>query len=89
MNWKRAFLSLALGGAVLLGAAEMAQAHDRRLDRIRHEQFKLHRDIRHHGLFSRQVLHRRAKIDRLRRHCDFRGFDHRRDFRPHRGHRRW
>ena len=74
MKLRGFFLAGALGAALLLGGATTAQADHRDRDRqcwerINREEHKLQRDIRRHGIFSRQAQHRRAKIHRLRQQC--------------------
>lgn len=82
MNWKAAVVSSAAGMLLWLGAASPAEArHDRCFDRVRNEQWKLERDIRQHGFFSRQAQNRREKIFRLERSCARDAFRHRRNFR--------
>lgn len=82
MNWKAAVVTGAVGMLLWLGAASPAEArHDRCFDRVRNEQWKLERDFRRHGFFSRQVQNRREKIFRLERSCSRDAFRHRRNFR--------
>ena len=60
------------GGVLFLGGAGVAQANDRNCgERLRNEQYKLERDIRRHGAFSRQAQNRREHILRLRQQCGF------------------
>lgn len=92
MKLRGVFLTGALGAALLLGGADTAQADHRARDRqcwdrINREEHKLHRDIRRHGIFSRQAQHRRAKIHRLRQQCGGNFFDWRDD--RGRGRGRW
>jgi hypothetical protein len=70
------FLAGALGAALLLGGATTARADDwgrgrdrQCWNRINREEDKLRRDIRRHGIFSRQAQNRRAKLHRLRQQC--------------------
>ena len=69
MRLRGFFLTGALGAALLLGGAATAEARGNCGDRIHREEHKLQRDIRRHGLFSRQAQHRRAKIHRLHQQC--------------------
>jgi len=87
MKLRGFLLTGALGAALLLGGATAAQARDNCWDRIHCEEHKLQRDIRRHGIFSRQAQHRRAKIHRLRERCGV-GFWGWRDDRG-RGRGRW
>lgn len=84
MRLRGIFLTGALAAAFVLAGAGVAQADNCR-DRIQREEFKLQRDIRRHGLFSRQAQNRRFKIQRMRRQCgpSFWGW------RDDRGHGRW
>jgi len=74
MKLRGFFLTGALGAAMLFGGVGTAQADHRDRDRqcwnrINREEDKLHRDIRRHGIFSRQAQNRRVKIHRLRQQC--------------------
>ena len=74
MKLRGFFLTGALGAALLFGGAGTAQADHRGRqqqcwNRIQREEDKLHRDIRRHGIFSRQAQQRRTKIHRLRQQC--------------------
>lgn len=74
---RRGFLLAgALGAAFLFGGASTAQGDDwgrgrnrQCWQRINREEDKLRRDIRRHGVFSRQAQNRRQKIHRLRQQC--------------------
>ena len=77
MRLRGFFLTGALGAALLFGVAATAEAHDKCWDRINREEIKLRRDIRRHGIFSRQAQHRREKIHRLRQQCGYWGWNDR------------
>ena len=59
MNWKATLLAAAFGATLFFAGAEPAQAQSNCIERIRREEWKLQRDIRRHGFFSRQARHRR------------------------------
>ena len=86
MDWRRILLAGALGGALLFAGAGVAQAHDRDgcFERIRREEWRLEREIRRHGYYSRQAQRRRHELFHLRERCRFE--EHRRFDRRH---RRW
>lgn len=71
--WSRILLGTAASAFLLLGTATTAEArHDRNCSKRLNGEFnKLERDVRRHGVFSRQAENRRIKISRLQSQCGF------------------
>ena len=72
MKWQAGLLAVAAGTLLFLGSAGTAKAHPSNrqcFERIQREQGKLQREIRRHGVFSRQAQNRRTAIARLRHQC--------------------
>ena len=74
-SFRKAFIGIALGGAMLLGLSSAASADafpgcDRR---IAHERFELDRAVARHGFYSPQAAYERRELARLRYECSYRG----------------
>ena len=68
MTLRRVFLMGAMAAAFAFFGTGTAQADNCR-ERIQREEFKLQRDIRNHGFYSRHAQRQREKIYRLRQQC--------------------
>ena len=69
MTLRSFFLAGAMAAAFLFAGVGTAQARGNCRERIQREEFKLQREIRRHGFYSRQAQNRREKIYRLRQQC--------------------
>ena len=69
MTKRVGILAAAVVGAFLALGAGTAQAHDNCYEKIRREEFKLQKEIRRHGVWSRQAQHRRERLRELQWEC--------------------
>lgn len=68
----KAFSKIALvmvGGFLMIGSVQPAQAYDHCGNRIHKAEMKLDRAIRRHGPNSRQAARQRENLERVRANC--------------------